>query len=253
MLDVLIPHSRDRLLFSLLGLLNEIGGGIRVLIRTEGEPAPVDSINRIIIDVASRQFPVEVEHALFSDGVWHARRTLAERSTADLIMWLDCDVLLRPDWVEVRTRMTPTTIMQQGVKVEAYPSRTYHEDINVLNGEGLRDWNEPFEPYKATGGFCDMALCLWRKRALGVIDWDGIEIKEKGATGEDAMLSALVCSRLETRTVYDPRFVGYHMSPNKFGWGWEVPTDLLMIDRMRKHGVDRDVIDDIYPYLKGGR
>lgn len=258
MKQVLIPFKRPGVLFSLAGLLAQNTRDFTVLIRDDGEPGPADAYNQILIDALAREVPVEVLRRPTNQGVFVARRELFMVSTAEELVWLDSDLLLSHDALtHISLRLASysgpanggfwdTFSALQGVKYEAYMSRRYQNEINAL-GSTLNE-KTPAEirmVNPSQGMFCDMAIAVMRREDLERVPWDQMP-DANNLAGEDPWISGHLVNATGRPVYYDPVLFGYHLASNRFGWDWEVPTDMLIAELLRKQGVKRTIVEGIY-------
>jgi hypothetical protein len=258
MRQVLIPFKRPGVLFSLAGLLVQTTRDFSVLIRDEGEPGPADAYNQILVDALAREVAVEILRRPVGQGVFVARRELFEASTGEELVWLDSDLFLAHDaMVHVALKLGTYSgpvkggfwdafCALQGAKYEVYASRKYQNEINSL-GSNLNELTpqEVRQLLPSHGMFCDMAIAVMRRADLEEVPWDQMPAG-KDLAGEDPWISGHLVHQTKRPVHYDPALFGYHLAGKGFGWSWEVPTDKLIAELLRKQGVHEQIVRGIY-------
>lgn len=248
---VCIPSRRDdnqpiTLGYPLTCLAFQSYQDFTIYIRDEGlRDAYSDPEFRLIANLlAKKGIGLRYWRTLDRKGVGHARRALLESISGEpYVLWIDDDMLLEPDVIRRMMELmehSPEIGFVQGTKIELEPSRTYHNDINVLNGATSPETPVPIY-------FGDAALLLMRAEALRRIDWNLItRYALDGITGEDVLMSLLVRQHYEGWGL--PSALGWHMSPSSERWKWEVPSDALQIELLRDR-VGPEILRRALPHM----
>jgi hypothetical protein len=217
----------------------------RVIIRDEGAVGCLERREvRQFLDLLTRAGIATEYHRVGPEGVAIARRDLARLSEpARFACFVDDDMCLLPDAManlRAAALAEPAIGFAQGQKIEADPGRTYWNDINRLNGG-----SQPEEPFRTWFG--DAALLLVRREALAAVDWEVVaRYRLEGLPGEDVAMSLMISDRFPCFGV--PRAVGYHLSPARSRWTWEVPSDVLQLELLRPR-VSAETLRRALPHL----
>lgn len=180
-----------------------------------------------------------------SQGAAHARRGLisAIPERHDRILLVDDDLLVMPGAISELLKaadMVGTFGFIQGTKIELDKRRTYYNDINQLTA------------FDATAGmqrlwFGDSAFLLINRPALRHVRWDIVtRFAEQGLTGEDVAISIMIADKEPCFGVSSA--AGYHMSLGVPRWRWEIHSDALQLELLRKV-VSAETLQRAIPHL----
>ena len=216
-------------------------------------PMTADRSVQCVLDLVVRRghSPVYLRRGP-SRGVALARRNLLSVIPAEheRILLIDDDLLVMPGSVEVLLD-TAAKVGRfgflQGAKIELDASRTYHNDINQLTKHDEHAGATPL-------WFGDAAFLLVERKALQYVNWEVVtRFTEEGLPGEDVAMTLMIAD-------HEPCFgvaaaAGYHMSLAAPRWRWEVPSDILQLELLRKV-VSPETLDRALPhlaqYVRGG-
>ena len=253
---VCIPTRNDggypvTLGYPLVSLAMQTYSDLTIYVRDEGlRDAYSNRHMRLIVNLVSQKgIAIEYHRAQNRHGAGYARRSLFETIRDEpYVLWLDDDMIIEPDAVESLLKVIeakPRAGFVQGTKSELDPLRTYHNDINVLNGRS--PLGEPVRLF-----FGDTALLLMRTTALREIDWDVLtRYQIDGLTGEDVAMSLMVSQHYEGWGV--PNALGWHLSPEAERWLWEPPSDALQVEILRGKvdpGILRQALPHMAPFIR---
>ena len=240
-ITVLVPTRSDdvqdvRLHHTLQSLLFQTLPPAQIIVRDEGT-VPCVAIRQVqqFIDLLARRDITTTYHRAQPQGVSVARKDLVGSAGQESwVCFVDDDMVLAPDALErlvdaARSSVSPETVgFVQGQKLEADANRTYVDDINALNGRRPHG-DSPFRVW-----FGDAALLLLSPQALELIPWEIVtRYREEGLGGEDVAITLPIADVLPCYAA--PEALGYHLSPEKSRWAWEVPSDLLQLELLRSH------------------
>ena len=175
----------------------------------------------------------------------HARRGLisAIPEKHDRILLVDDDLLVMPGAISELLKAADTVGrfgFIQGTKIELDKRRKYQNDINQLtafdaNAEMQRLW------------FGDSAFLLVNRSALRHVRWDVVtRFAEEGLTGEDVAISIMIADNEPCFGVSSA--AGYHMSLGVPRWKWEIHSDALQLELLRKV-VSAETLQRAIPHL----
>ena len=248
---VCIPTRNDqndtgKIYFPLVSLAMQTYQDFTIYIRDEGlRDIFADRNVRLVLNLLQhKNIVVNYLRTDERQGVAFARRDLYETIRGEpYLLWLDDDMIIEPDSLEHLVKSLKAHNKNgfvQGIKKELDPFRKYNNDINVLNGE--EKIVDKLRIY-----FGDAAFLLMRSDALKNIDWDLItQYCVDGLGGEDVMMSLLVAQDWKGWGV--PQAKGWHVSPAKERWNWEIHSDILQVE-MLNGKVAPEILRQALPHL----
>jgi hypothetical protein len=225
-----------------------------ITIRDSGDPSPFDQINQTAIDALSIRNKLSVFRHIGEDSPMLARYELFNASKSDYLIWLDTDIVLEPNAMEIienhyaKPNCAPILC---GVKKEVYPSRVYHNEINEggsgLNGKS-REEIKKLKPKFVT--FPDMAICVVPRSIMKDIDWKNTlqSFNKPNLAGEDCAIMLQVLDTIRNpykSALLDYKLIGEHLSRPEFRWRWEPSTDSY-VKKFLTGKIDQALIDSVY-------